>query len=1408
MAYENTCLYCFSDNGGRDVCPHCGRDARAAVPQAQLMPGTAVYNERFLVGRAVGQDASGIVYGALDTKRGVKLRVREYLPRDLARRLVSGKVVPISGAEDDFNAGLKKLRASVEGVDDPAKRHFFFEENGTGYIAQRKTAVEEGGDEGEERAGPRMAMIIGIAAALVVLVALGVIWLINFLTDKADEKINGPATSVEDVWTPPVTPSPTPYVQATFGTITDPQLSWMDYTNRDLENPEALITATPMPTMYAALPTSQTIKSGSNANTIRQLQELLTILGWLDENNITGAYDDKTKQAVMDFQRHMNENYAISPKLAVDGIAGQKTLAYLTDISVSIKPAATPVPLTPSPTMNYAIDANSPPAQVRYLQSQLITLGLMNQNGLTGGYDSATRAAVLAFQQRVNRLQGYAVLPENGACDATTLAYVDFYADWWLANKPTPAPTTLITPEPTMTFAPEPEAGDYVDENSNAESIKFVQEMLIELGYLDGRPDGNYGPKTYSAVKGFQNFLNAQMPGKVTVTGKCDTTTLSFLEYYYVEHEKGGAPDVSAPAITVTGATVNALGVYCIGQTSANINWTAENAHSYSVYLNDSRGASVRRTQSTQNTQLELSRSLLTPGEVYTFIVIALPRDGDEDSGARASINIMAETALATIPAATPTPTPAPTGDLTPVITVSGALNFQNGVYGIPAAGAKMSWVSDGAQAYSLYLTNALGETIDERRNTTLTEYAMNTATLTPGEKYTFTVAAIPLGGVEAQGKLASVRITLAGAQPTEEPTPTPIPIANIGAPEITVSGALGFGEGIYWVGESEITISWRCEGDVSAFNWKVTDSRGTPLTGERGASQASFSAPPSTMKSQESYTFTVMAIPAGGTEQNGKTASIVFQLFEGQTPQPDYKVEKPVITVSGHVDASNGVYYASVDALTISWSAAGDLGNFAVYCVSSSGDYLINEPRTSRTSFILDPANIAPNETYTLTVVAIPINGEESDGELSSVGIAIKTYSVDMPAITVEGHIGMDGDQYIAGDANLLFNWHSAGDLGYYNIYLLDVAGNVINSQLNTSETRLSVPFANAASGETYIFRVQAVPINGDTANAKTSDIRIRKQAIVSVSAPTIEITGATGYENGAYIAGDTDMRATWSVEGEAEYYYIKLDRDDGDVIRPQQRVNQAQIELPTGGMTPGETYVFTVTAVPMGGDESRAMSASVRLYKPAPSAPALGNVEMRVTGNASFSDGVYYAGANALRIEWRAEGASEFDIYLIKEDGATQKSELGVANAAIDLPPDFLEPGMIYTFRVEARAGGESRAAEVYIIRPRAETPPVVDPGVPEYIDAASNVADIEDMQLALYNNGWLNPESGVQRGILDAQTLQAVYDFQTYVLINGYNLEITPVDLASPNPIVDYETLMMLFDEFNPITKPTFD
>jgi len=142
MAFENLCLYCFEDMEGQTICPHCGRNSNASVPMLQMLPGSRIYHRRFLIGRALGQDKAGIVYAAFDTKKENRLRVREYFPRDAAKRMKDGTVVPAKGKECEFEAGRQRLQHIIENEEDPRKRHYYFEENGTAYVVQRKANAQ------------------------------------------------------------------------------------------------------------------------------------------------------------------------------------------------------------------------------------------------------------------------------------------------------------------------------------------------------------------------------------------------------------------------------------------------------------------------------------------------------------------------------------------------------------------------------------------------------------------------------------------------------------------------------------------------------------------------------------------------------------------------------------------------------------------------------------------------------------------------------------------------------------------------------------------------------------------------------------------------------------------------------------------------------------------------------------------------------------------------------------------------------------------------------------------------------------------------------------------------------------------------------------------------------------------
>ncbi|MBQ3574771.1 MAG: peptidoglycan-binding protein, partial [Clostridia bacterium] len=551
MAYENLCMYCFKEKGQGSICPHCGKDERTAVPEIQLLPGTYVYNGRFLIGRALGQDANGIVYNAMDTRKGGMIRIREYLPRNCAERLTDGIVVPVNGMEDAFTNGMRKLKTSVEGVDDPKKRHFYFEENGTAYIAQRKTGaapaprVEDADDDIEENRDHRRQIIIYICIAAVVVlgIAIGIVAFLNSL-DSDDKTTVNPqlpvaTTTVETTWMPNITPTPTPRPTATFSALKDPELSWMDYTysgdvNQEF-NDQVINTATKKPTFIIEEEEDySTISSKSSPETITKLQQYLAKLGWLDASRINGKYDDATRQAVKDFQNYVNENCSPSKKLAVDGIAGKQTQQWMFNSNISlVKPTPTPEPLVTAAPDDAYVDANSSASIIRDMQKKLVYLGLLPENGADGSYGPTTATAVKNFQARVNQLLGYNVLEITGKVDELTMAYLNYYVEWWENNRPengaTPTPT--IAPTPTVEiFEPNEGEGEnpIVDANAPKESITFVQEMLAAVGLMkNSQIDGVYGRITTDAVIAFQQEVNRRNGANtVPVSGVCDAATL------------------------------------------------------------------------------------------------------------------------------------------------------------------------------------------------------------------------------------------------------------------------------------------------------------------------------------------------------------------------------------------------------------------------------------------------------------------------------------------------------------------------------------------------------------------------------------------------------------------------------------------------------------------------------------------------------------------------------------------------------------------------------------------------------------------------------------------------------------------------------------------------------------------
>ena len=126
--------------------------------------------------------------------------------------------------------------------------------------------------------------------------------------------------------------------------------------------------------------------------------------------------------------------------------------------------------------------------RVTLIQRRLIELGYMAQGGDTGEFDQATQNAVNRFLQAVGRAP-------SGALSAEMQAFL-------LSNN---APVFGGVSNDTQFSNLNP--GDA------GEAVLKLQRRLVELGYANGTPNGQYGNATISAVQLYQQANGLDMDG-------------------------------------------------------------------------------------------------------------------------------------------------------------------------------------------------------------------------------------------------------------------------------------------------------------------------------------------------------------------------------------------------------------------------------------------------------------------------------------------------------------------------------------------------------------------------------------------------------------------------------------------------------------------------------------------------------------------------------------------------------------------------------------------------------------------------------------------------------------------------------------------------------------------------------
>ena len=139
MEKKSLCMRCMNDNGGYDVCMHCGYENGSVKSEpSHIKPGTHIANGRYLVGAAVRSTRTELWYAGYDENLSKRITVREFFPGEIVRRGADSMRVCTDGPkhEEEFTESASRYRSQMRAAasirnDNVVCIDDVFEENGT-----------------------------------------------------------------------------------------------------------------------------------------------------------------------------------------------------------------------------------------------------------------------------------------------------------------------------------------------------------------------------------------------------------------------------------------------------------------------------------------------------------------------------------------------------------------------------------------------------------------------------------------------------------------------------------------------------------------------------------------------------------------------------------------------------------------------------------------------------------------------------------------------------------------------------------------------------------------------------------------------------------------------------------------------------------------------------------------------------------------------------------------------------------------------------------------------------------------------------------------------------------------------------------------------------------------------------
>ncbi|MEH2027883.1 peptidoglycan-binding domain-containing protein [Nostoc sp.] len=277
--------------------------------------------------------------------------------------------------------------------------------------------------------------------------------------------------------------------------------------------------------ILGAVSSVMALEKGDQGPSVRNLQQKLKTAGFF-QASVTQVYDVSTQAAVRRFQK--------AAGLPVDGIVGASTLQKLESWQAK-KPTTTATEA--KKTTAVSTQAKKPSTTT---SASSATSKRRNPNYLAKGDEGED---VRALQERL-RVAGFYYGNATGIFGPITEESVKRFQDSYKLSVDGIAGPATLGKLPGVGIGDGEEAPkkvvnrDKLRVGDRGEPVRVVQEQLIQAGYLEGEPNGYYGPFTADAVKRFQaaNYLSAsgvagpttraKLYSSVNTTSKSEFNTL------------------------------------------------------------------------------------------------------------------------------------------------------------------------------------------------------------------------------------------------------------------------------------------------------------------------------------------------------------------------------------------------------------------------------------------------------------------------------------------------------------------------------------------------------------------------------------------------------------------------------------------------------------------------------------------------------------------------------------------------------------------------------------------------------------------------------------------------------------------------------------------------------------------